>query len=89
MHFGQTFTNKLVSYADRHFTYNSREMKRECPKALFDFSAFGDNKTCVVINRNAYGIFVVVCKDGTTIMRKILKTYSEIDGFKRIIRCLG
>lgn len=89
MHFGKTFTNKLVSYVDKHFTYNSREMKRENKNALFDFSAFGDNKTLVAVNRNEYGIFVVITKDGTTIMRKILKTYNEVDDFKRMIRCLG
>lgn len=89
MKFGQTYTNKLVSYVDQHFTYNSREMKRENEKALFDFSAFGDNKTCVVVNRNEFGIFVVICKDGKTILRKILKTYKEVDNFKKMIKCLS
>lgn len=90
MKFGKTYTNRLVSFADRYFTYDDKEMKREGTTDYFDFVGRNyDTKTYVYIHRNQTGIFVYIRKDNKTIIREILQTYKEIDTFKRMIRCLG
>lgn len=90
MKFSKTFTNKLVSYADRYFTYDDKEMRREGTNAHFDFVARDyDRKIHIYIHRNSTGIFVYISKDGKTIIREILQTYREIDTFKKMVRCLG
>lgn len=90
MKFSRTFTNKLVSYADRYFSYDDREMKREGTNEHFDFVARDyDRKIYIYINRNSTGIFVYIRKDGKTIIREILQSYKEIDTFKKMIRCIG
>lgn len=91
MKFSRTFTNKLVSYVDRYFTYDYRRLKREGETELsFDFIGYNfDAKTSVLISREKYGMYVVIHKDDTDIKRGFLTTYKEVADFKRMIRCLG
>ena len=90
MKFGTTFTNKLVSYVDRYFTYDYREMRRENTSGIFDFYAREyDTDTSVVIDKWALGIYVCIRRNGKEIIGKTLRTYKEIADFKRMIRCLG
>ena len=92
MKFGKTFTNKLVSYADRYFTYDSRHLKREDSTQHFDFVAFkheNGHTTSVFIRRSQHGIWVSINKARQPIYQGFLKTYQEVDTFKKMIRCLG
>lgn len=92
MKFSRTFTNKLVSYADRYFTYDSRTMRREGTDKLFDFFAINrdnGNTTCVCIDRSTIGLWVSIQKNNHYIYSGFLKTYTEVDNFKKMIRCLG
>ena len=92
MKFSKTFTNKLVSYTDRHFTWDKRTMRREGTDKLFDFFAICRNEgvtTSVCIDRSKYGLWVSIRKNDTYIIANHLKTYKEIDAFKKMVRCLG
>lgn len=92
MKFGKTFTNKLVSYADRYFTWDSRTMRREDNTAHFDFFAIrreDERKIVVCFRRSKYGIWASIEKDGTDIHKGYLRNYAEVDAFKKMIRCLG
>ena len=90
MRFKRTYINKLVSFADRYFTYDRRKMRREDASALFDFAAHNDNtKTHVSIDSTKYGIYVCIRKNDKILFSKILHTYKEVAYFKRMIRCLG
>lgn len=88
--FSKTFTNKLVSYADRYFTWDTRTLRREGTDKCFDFFAMSkDTKTCVCIDNTKMGMWVAIRKDGKFIIADHLKTYKEVDNFKKMIRCLG
>lgn len=90
MKFSRKFTNKLVSYTDRYFTYDKRNLKREGETDLFDFIGHNrDTNTSVYIDRTEFGMYVIISKGGTDIKRGFLKTYKEVTDFKRMIRCLG
>jgi hypothetical protein len=90
MKFSKTFTNKLVSFTDRYFTYDDKEMKREGTTDYFDFVGRDYGRHIYVyVHRNQTGMFVYIRKEGKTIIREILQTYKEIDTFKKMIRCLG
>lgn len=93
MKFSKTFTNKLVSYADRYFTWDSRKMKRENIGEMFDFFAISrDNgiTTCVCIDRSSqHGIWTSIQRGNTYIHHGFLKTYADVNAFKKMIKCLG
>jgi hypothetical protein len=92
MKFGKTFTNKLISYADQHFTYDTRTMRREGTDKLFDFFAISRENgttTTVCIDRSSVGLWVSIQKNGHFIYSGYLKSYKEVDRFKCMIRCLG
>lgn len=92
MKFSKKFTNKLVSYADRYFTYDRRKMRREGTDERFDFFAINlDNgsTTCVFIKRSTTGLWVSIQKNDHCIYHGFLKTYTEVNNFKKMIRCLG
>ena len=90
MKFSRKYTNKLVSFVDRHYTYDHRSMKREGDDTHFDLWAYNnDNSSSVAVHRNPQGMFVSIRKDNKIVLRSILTTYTEIDAFKRMIRCLG
>lgn len=86
-------TNKLVSYVDRYFTYDRRTLKREGESALFDF--FGvriddERKIVVVIDRMMHGVLWVSIRENNTYIHSgFIKSYKDIDTFKRMVRCLG
>lgn len=91
MKFSRTFTNKLISYADRYFTYDSRTMRREGTDKLFDFFAINreNGNTTVCIDRSTVGLWVSIQKNNHFIYSGFLKTYKEVDNFKKMVRCLG
>lgn len=91
--FSRTFTNKLVSFADRYFTYDRRSMHRETPSEMFDFFATRTDEdgiiTCVSIDRTYGKIFAYIKRGDKCIYADYLKSYKDADNFKRMIRCLG
>lgn len=88
--FSRTFTNKLVSFADRYYTWDKRTLRREGTDKCFDFFAFNkENKTCICIDNTKMGMWVAIKKNDDFILAKHLHTYKEIDNFKKMIRCLG
>lgn len=93
MKFSKTFTNKLVSYADRYFTWDSRKMHREDSTEMFDFFAYrredDGNQTVVCIDHTNFGLFAYIKKDNKCIYSGHFKTFKDVDSFKKMIRCLG
>ena len=91
MKFSKKFTNKLVSYTDRYFTYDHRKLKREGDFTHdFEFIAHNrDTQTDVYISRTKYGMYLSIKKDNYTVYQGIAKTYKDISNFKKMIRCLG
>ena len=90
MKFSRKFTNKLVSYTDRYFSYDVRNLKREGETDFFDFIGHNrDTNTSVYINRTKFGMYIIISKGSTDIKRGFLTTYKEVADFKRMIRCLG
>lgn len=91
MQFSRKTTNKLVSYVDRYFTWDSRKMKREGDFTDFDLVAFNHDNgvTVVFIKHSKHGIWATINKDGNQITSGYLKTYKEINAFKKMVRCLG
>ena len=88
--FTRSFVNELVSYADRYYTYDTRELKREGDDTRFDFTASNyETNTHVCIDVSKFGIFVRIARDGKTIYSDILKTFAEVTTFKQMILCLG
>ena len=88
MKFSKKFTNKLVSYVDRYFTYDRRTMRVEDENSLFDFYAVGEGTT-VVIDRCPTGLYICIKKDNRYICKNIAKSFAEIKNFKHMILCLG
>ena len=89
MKFSKKFTNKLVSYSDRYFTYDRRLMRREDHNKFFDFCAHREDAT-VVIDRSPKGyLYLCIKKDERYIYKTIAKSFAEIKSFKRMILCLG
>lgn len=90
MKFGKTYTNKLVSFVDRHFTYDDREMLREGTSDYFDFWGFEKNsRTYVTVKRTKYGIYCSISKNDKSIISDIFKNYKDIENFKKMIKCLS
>ncbi len=92
MKFGKTYTNKLVSFVDRYFTWDTRTMKREGTDNLFDFWAISrenGHKVSVCIDRNSYGLWVSIRKDDEYIIAECLKSYTDVARFKQMIKCLS
>ena len=93
MNISRKLTNKLISYVDRYFTYDTRTMRREGTDSLFDF--FGvckdnDVKTVVVVDRMSRDLlWVSISKNDAHIYSGFLKSYDDITNFKRMVRCLG
>ena len=93
MKFSRTFTNKLISYVDRYFTYDWRTMKREGTDSLFDFYGVNEDdgvKTVVVVDRlSPCLLWVSISKNDTHIHSAFLKSYDDISSFKKMVKCLG
>ena len=93
MKFSRTFTNKLISYADRYFTYDSRTMRREGTDSVFDFFAVcNDNgmKTTVVKDRlQPDMLWVSITKNNACVHSGFIRSYKDADNFKKMVRCLG
>ena len=92
MKFSVKFTNKLVSYVDRYFTYDNRKMKREGDATKFDFIGYNHEDNCtttVFVKRSKYGIWVSIHRGSDTITQGFLETYVDITNFKKMIKCLG
>lgn len=93
MKFSKTFTNKLVTYTDRYFTWDKRTMEREGTDKCFDFFAYrteeDGSQTVVCIDRTSFGLFAYIKKGNKCIYSEHFKTYKEVSAFKVMIRCLG
>ena len=90
MKFSKTYTNKLVSFVDRYFTYDNKEMLREGTSDYFDFWAVErDHEAYVTVKRTKYGIYCSISKNGKSIISEIYKSYSDIENFKKMIKCLS
>ena len=93
MKISRKLTNKLVSYVDRYFTYDSRTMKREKTDSLFDFFGVCDGdgvRTVVVVDRmNSDLLWVSISKNHTCVHSGFLRSYDDITNFKKMVRCLG
>ena len=93
MKFSKKFTNKLISYVDRYFTYDTRTMKREGTDSLFDFYGVSEDngvRTVVVVDRlNPDLLWVSISKNDTHIHSAFLKSYDDIDNFKKMVKCIG
>lgn len=88
--FNKKFTNKLVSYTDRYFTYDYKSMKREGTTKLFDFHGINfDTNTAVTVDRNSVGLWVSIRQNDKHIHSGFLKSYADVANFKKMIRCLG
>lgn len=89
----RTNTNRLVSYVDRYFTWDWRAMKREDPPAWHEF--FGvrqddERKIIVVVDRMKNGVLWVSIRENDTYIHSgFIKSFKDIDIFKRMVRCLG
>lgn len=89
MQFSRKFTNKLVSYTDRYFTYDYRIMRREDHNELFDFCARRDDAAVMIDKLSTGSIYLCVKKDNKYVYQAIAKSFAEIKNFKRMILCLG
>ena len=89
MKFSRKFTNKLVSYADRYFTYDRRTMRREDNNEHFDFYAHRDDATVMIDRLSTGSIYLCIKKDKKYVYQVIVKSFAEIRNFKRMILCLG
>ena len=82
--------NKLISFVDRYFTYDTRTLKREKADAHFDF--FGINyetNTTVVVDCIKTGIYVAIKQNNQYIHVGFIGSFKELSQFKKMIRCLG
>lgn len=82
--------NKLISFVDRYFTYDTRTLKREKADAHFDF--FGINyetNTIVVVDCIKTGIYVAIKQNNQYIHVGFIGSFKELSQFKKMIRCLG
>lgn len=94
MQISRKATNKLVSYVDRYFTWDSRTMKREGTDKTFDFYGVryseGNNpRVTVAIDKNSLFLYATIRINGKSIYEERIKTYKEINAFKKMVRCLG
>ena len=91
--FSRTYTNKLVSFCDRHFTYDRRTMHRETPSEMFDLFAIRKDEdgtnTCVCIHRTYGKIFAYIKKGNKCIYGDYFNSYKDAEAFKRMVLCLG
>ena len=82
--------NKFVAYVDKHFTYDSRYKKKEDPNEPFDYCAFDhERKLSIFIRKSVFGVFVSINKNGTSIIRKSLRTYAELNEVRHWISLIG
>ena len=87
-------TNKLVSYVDRHFTYDERGMKREGTDDHFDFFGirYAEDKSpriIIAIDRNQFFLYVSIRINGKEIYTDNIKTHKQLNTFKAMVRCLA
>ena len=82
--------NKFVASIDRYFTYDQRYKKVEDATEPFEFSAFDNDRHLeIFIGHSSFGVYVSIKKDNTSMIRKYLESYSEMNEFKKWIRLIG
>lgn len=83
--------NKLVSFIDKEFSSDWRELKREDETSTFDF--FGRNKERdinICVNYSSeMGLYVSITRKNRVIECKYIETMHEINQFKKLIFCIG
>lgn len=82
-------TNKLVSFVDRYFTYDTRKLKRENADTAFDFFGINyDTHTIVVVARSKTTIYTAIKRNDQYIHKGFIGSFNELSQFKKMIRCL-
>lgn len=86
-------TNKLVSYVDRYFTYDDRKMKREDANVDDDFFGWRmseGERVVVAIDRPCKNeLFVYIRRNGVCVHSRFVRSFDDINNFKKMVRCLG
>lgn len=91
MKFHRNYVNKLITFADRYFTWDIRHLKREGTSVELDFFAIRKEETdytSVSISLTKYGIHAYIKQNNETYSR-ILKSYKEVNAFKEKVKLLG
>jgi hypothetical protein len=82
--------NKLVSFVDRHFTYDSRKLKRENADTAFDFFGINyDTNTIIVVDCSKTTVYTAIKQKNKYIHKGFICSFNELSQFKKMIRCLG
>ena len=82
--------NELVSFVDKEFTYDTRRLRRE-GDLLFDFFGVDIDRNIIVCidYYTSIGLYVSITRGDTIIERKFIKTFNELNTFKKMIKCIG
>ena len=90
MKFSKKEVNKLVSFVDKEFSYDWRKLKREQETMLFDFIGKDIARNIVVcIENDLTGLYVRITRNDRVIERKYLRSFQDINQFKKLILCIG
>lgn len=82
--------NKFVSFVDKEFSYDNRKIKREDKTSFFDFFGINyDTDTIVSIHNDKIGLYVSIKRNKKIIEQKFIKSFNELNVFKKMIKCLG
>ena len=82
--------NKLISFVDRYFTYDTRSLKREKADTAFDFFGINyDTNTIVVVNCSKTTVYTAIKQNNKYIHQEFICSFNELSQFKKMIRCLG
>lgn len=88
MKFSKKFVNKLVTFTDKNFTYDSRKMKREGDNTPFDFVGYDYNDnilTTVYIRNTNCGLWVDIRQNGQTKFHGFCQNFNDVRNFKQAI----
>ena len=82
--------NKLVSFIDKEFSYDSRKIKREDETSVFDFFGINyDTDTIVSVHNDKIGLYISIKRNKKVIEQKFIKSFNELNVLKKMIKCLG
>ena len=82
--------NKFVSFVDKEFSYDNRKIKREDKTSFFDFFGINyDTDTIVSVHNDKIGLYISIKRDKKVIEQKFIKSFNELNTFKKMIKCLG
>ena len=82
--------NKLISFVDRYFTYDTRTLKRENVDTAFDFFGINyDTNTIVIIDCSKTTVYTAIKQNNKYIHKGFICSFNELSQFKKMVRCLG